>query len=92
MSDLPAAANDMPTAVAALVAIARRHLDEALRRLEGFAAPTRLAFLPLATTQPLLVRIEKVGAGILSQTVEPSPLGELMQVAWARVRGLQSRK
>jgi 15-cis-phytoene synthase len=87
-SEVPA---NLPAAAAALAAFARRHL--ALAREHAVKLPTsaRSVFLPLATVEPLLKRIQRLGLDIAERNTGISNLESLTRIGWARLRGQSGR-
>jgi hypothetical protein len=73
-----------------MLRFARHHLRNARERLDNVPA-ARLAFLPLATVEPLLRRIDQMDSEILVRPAGLSDLETLSRIAWARLRGLESR-
>ena len=73
--------------VAALAAVARRHLGEARQRIAAIPASARPVFLPLAVVGPLLRKIERVGPAIVERDVGLSNLERLTRIGLARLRG-----
>lgn len=82
----PTPGTGLPKAVAAVAAVARRHLVEAERRVSALKWPVRSAFLPLAVVAPLLRRIERAGADIAMREARLSDLESLIRIGLARLR------
>ena len=88
-SEVPA---NLPAAVMALAAFARRHL--ALAREHAAKLPTgaQPVFLPLAIVEPLLNRIERLGLDVTKTDTGISNLESLTRIGWARLRGQGRRR
>lgn len=82
-----ASPNGLRQSVSALTAFARRHLKLAGENTRNVPAEARAAFLPLATVDPLLRRIERLGPAIAERDIDLSNLECLTRIAWARMRG-----
>jgi 15-cis-phytoene synthase len=74
---------------AAFVQLARHHLRAARDQASKLPRAARPAFLPLAIVDPLLNRVEELGAKLFSERVELSDFSVLRRMAWGRVRGLR---
>ncbi len=88
----PEASSNLPPAVMALAAFARRHLALARGHAAELPAGARPVFLPLAIVEPLLKRIERLGLDIAKKDTVISNLESLTRIGWARLRGQGRRR
>jgi phytoene synthase len=73
--------------VAALGQLARHHLRAARGRLAASSRRVLPAFLPLATVEPLLAQVDRLGAEIFRAPASLSDLKLLLSIGSARLRG-----
>ena len=71
--------------VAALIEVARGHLEHAGEHLAVLPAAVHPVFLPLAVAARLLTRVERLGAAISERDTGLSDLENLIRIGWAQL-------